>query len=163
MSDTTPVLYRDNNDMLVVSRANVYLLCRDGNALMPATFLRIDEETGLAVVTSPTGIEYTANPGHLVSQEDAADMLRDRRADRLVHQGYVIMHLRADVWRCWHPGKHGIDGGYILTLGEHPTCSCLDFSKRGKPCKHIKAAPDLQRYALVKKPTIRIDARTAVA
>jgi hypothetical protein len=143
-------------------QANVYILCRDGNGLMPATFERIDEESGLAVVTSPTGTEYTTNPGNLVSLEDAADMLRDRRADRMVRQGYVIMHLRGDVWRVTNPGKHGVTGGYVLTLGEHPTCTCLDFSKRnGKPCKHIKGAPDLQRYALVEKPTIRVAARVA--
>ncbi len=39
---------------------NVYLLCKDGNALMPGTFNGFDD-SGLALVLSRDGTEYTCN------------------------------------------------------------------------------------------------------
>jgi hypothetical protein len=138
-----------------------YLLCNDGNNLMPCKFEGFDER-GLAILLSPNGAEYTANPGHMVTCDDAADMFRDQRANKMVTQGYVIMHLQGSRWHVWHPGKHGANGedGYEVTLGDFPTCRCEDFKKRqGKPCKHIKGAPDLIRFAQVQKPTLRVPAK----
>jgi predicted nucleic acid-binding Zn finger protein len=137
---------------------NVYLLCKDGNGLMPGTFNGFND-SGLALVISPSGTEYTANPGNLVTMEDAAEMLRDRRASKLVADGYLTMHLRGDRYRVWNPRVHGKSGGYVVTLGETRTCSCPDFARRsGAECKHLKGADDLLRYALVEKPTIRVTA-----
>jgi transposase len=36
------------------------------------------------------------------------------------------------------PSQSGV-GSYVVTLGEHPFCTCPDFEARNQPCKHIRA------------------------
>jgi hypothetical protein len=132
---------------------NCYLLCKDGDALMPAEFDGFND-SGLAVVISPNGTEYIANPANLVSLEDAQQMLRDRRASKLVADGYLCMHLQGNRWRVWHPRRHGKTGGYCVTRGAQTTCNCPDA--KNHTCKHLRGIEDLIRYARVEKPRVRI-------
>jgi transposase len=44
------------------------------------------------------------------------------------------------------PSQSGV-GSYVVTLGEHPFCTCPDFEARSQPCKHILAV----RFALERK------------
>ena len=44
------------------------------------------------------------------------------------------------------PSQLGV-GSYIVTLGEHPFCTCPDFEARNQPCKHIHAV----EFALERK------------
>lgn len=134
-----------------------YLLTQR-ETLMPADVVGVTE-TGLIELSSPQGKTYTCNPGNIVNVDDAAVMLRQGRAAKLIAQGYCIMHLRGDRYRVWSPVRHGETGGYIVTLGEVPTCSCPDHADHGFECKHILGAPDLLRYAQVEKPTVRVAAK----
>ena len=153
-------------------QANCYLLTQKGT-LMPATTDGELTETGLVEVTSPNGTLYTAAPQNLVSQEEGSHMLRERRGEKLVAEGYHIMHLRGDRYRVWSQKRHGDHGGYLVTLGAapsnagpnpaRPSCTCPDFAKRGgEPCKHIHGAGELLRLAQVQKPTVRVPAVTVV-
>jgi hypothetical protein len=36
------------------------------------------------------------------------------------------------------PSQSGV-GSYVVTIGEHPYCTCPDFESRQQPCKHIHA------------------------
>ena len=134
-------------------QATCYMLTQKGT-LMPATLTGY-AENGLAVVASPTGTEYTCNPGNLVSLDDAAQMLRHRRAEQLADKGYVIGHLFGPHYRVDNPQKHGSQGGYIVNI-EQGTCNCPDAAK-GNQCKHVMGAADMLRRAQV-QATIEIAA-----
>jgi hypothetical protein len=124
---------------------------------MPCTTDGTLTESGLVEVSSPNGTTYTAQPAHLVSTDDGAQMLRQRRGEKLVKAGYQIQRLRGDAYRVWQPKRHGDTGGYRLTLGALPSCTCPDAAK-GNECKHIHGAPELLRLAQVTKPTVRVSA-----
>ena len=138
----------------------MYLLTHRGT-LMPCTTEGVTTETGMIEVVSPNGATYTAAPHNLVSTDAGAHMLRQRRAEKLVSEGYKIMHLRGDRYHVWQPAKHGEQGGYLVTLGAEPTCSCPDHADHGFECKHILGGPELLRRAQVAKPTVRVAAATA--
>lgn len=133
-----------------------YLLCNN-DRLMPAVNLGVNSD-GLMEVASPGGVVYTARPDAVVSVGDGAHMLRLRRAEKLVGDGYQIMHLRGDRYRVFNPKTHGETGGYVVTLSATPTCTCPDHADHGFECKHILGAPELLRLAQIEKPTVRVAA-----
>jgi predicted nucleic acid-binding Zn finger protein len=141
---------------------NSYMLKQNGY-LMPCDTDGTLTESGLVEVTSPNGTLYTTASCNLVNLDDAAYMLRLARGEKLVQAGYQVMHLRGDRYRVWNQKRHGDTGGYCVTMGETPTCSCPDFAKRGEACKHIHGIDELLRCALVTKPTVRVTAATNAA
>ena len=134
-----------------------YLLCNN-DRLMPAQVAGITDN-GMVEVTSPDGRSYTAAPQNIVNLEDAAHMLRIRRADKLISQGYVVCQIAEYSFRVWSPEKHGEYGGYIVNdFGNgHTCCTCPDAAK-GNECKHILGLAELMRRARVKL-TVRVPAR----
>jgi hypothetical protein len=137
---------------------NLYLLT-SRNTLMPCSTDGIVVD-GLVEVTSPNGTAYTCRPDALVSTEDGASMLRQRRAEQLVAEGYQIRRLRGDRYHVWQPAKHGELGnlgGYVVTMTEgcEPVCSCPDAMKNlASGCKHALGAEMLLKFAQVTKPTV---------
>lgn len=146
--------------------SDCYLLTQKGT-LMPSTYVGLTD-SGMCEVTSPNGTAYTANPGNVVSAEDGAQMLRQRRAEQLVADGYQVMHLRGDRWHVWCLKKHGVNGnlgGYVVTLtdGCEPVCNCPDTNTVGiAGCKHAMGALELLKLAQVTKPTVRVMANAVV-
>ena len=144
--------------------SNVFLLTRH-DTLMPGVFAGAvhDNRGVLYAVVSPEGRTYRANPAHVFGYEQGRAMLRTRRAELLVQEGYQIMPLRGNRYHVWSPAQHGNEGGYVVTIGENGdyACNCPSAATVGpSDCKHALGAWDLLRYAQVQKPVVRVAAVT---
>jgi hypothetical protein len=111
---------------------NCYLLTQRGT-LMPATTDGIVTD-GLVEVAGPTGKVYSCAPQNLVSQSDGEMMLRQKRAEQLAAEGYDAKRRGDGSYRVYSEDRHGEYGGYNVT---ETSCTCPDFQKRGRPCKHM--------------------------
>lgn len=142
---------------------NVFLLTQN-DVLMPATYVGLTDD-GLCEVTSPNGTAYTANPTSVYSAEAGSQMLRQRRAEQLVSEGYQIQHLRGNRYHVWCPKRHGETGGYVVTIDDLGAfCNCPDTERVGcGNCKHALGAEHLLRYAQTMKPVVRMAAVLVVA
>lgn len=135
-----------------------FLICREGKNLMPVSTEGVTTEDGLIEVVSPQGTVYTANPAHLVSEEEGATMLRIRRAEQLAAEGYDA-RLRADgSYRMFQPKKHGQYGGYFLTIDTDGIahCNCPSAQKAGSAnCKHALGIFGLLRIIAANRAALR--------
>ena len=96
-------------------QATCYLMTNRGT-LMPSRMLGTTDD-GLVEVASPNGVVYTARPDAVVAVDEAAQMLRQRRAEKLVDDGYKIIDLGRKRYQVWNPKRHdGPEVGYTVTI-----------------------------------------------
>jgi len=74
-------------------------------------------------------MEYT-------NQKNASEKMREVRGYAIISKGDTPKKIGKDTFII--PSQNG-NGEYTVTMKGKPTCTCPDFEKRQKECKHIHA------------------------
>lgn len=74
-------------------------------------------------------MKYTNN-------KNPSEKMREVRGYAIISKGDTPKKIGKNTFKI--PSQNG-NGEYIITMGKKPTCTCPDFEKRQKECKHIHA------------------------